>query len=158
MGTSLCDVTVTLKRERKIVNIFFLKQDTYFYKKMYVWHFYPKMHTELHRGLHYMFDTFTQKCTRNYTGAYTNIPVLLREHSGSMVESLTLDWGATPASLHCVLLKSLLGTGFVEEEPCCHYWTIVDWDVRNQIILLKLVLLRKIMSLKSVYFVRWFIS
>ena len=36
MGTSLCDVTVTLKRQRKIVNIFFLKQDTFFYKKMYV--------------------------------------------------------------------------------------------------------------------------
>ena len=35
MGTSLCDVTVTLKRKRKIVNIFFLKQNTFFYKKMY---------------------------------------------------------------------------------------------------------------------------
>ena len=53
MGTSLCDVTVTLKRQRKIVNIFFLKQDTFFDKKMYVWHFYQKMHTELHSGLHY---------------------------------------------------------------------------------------------------------
>ena len=30
MGTSLCDVTVTLKRKRKIVNIFFLKQNTFF--------------------------------------------------------------------------------------------------------------------------------
>ena len=54
MGTSLCDVTVTLKRQRKIVNIFFLKQNTFFYKKMYVWHFYQKMHTELHSGLHYL--------------------------------------------------------------------------------------------------------
>ena len=36
MGSSLCDVTVTFKRQRKIVNIFFLKQDTFFYKKMYV--------------------------------------------------------------------------------------------------------------------------
>ena len=53
MGTSLCDVTVTLKRQRKIVNIFFLKQNTFFYKKIYVWHFYQKMHTELHSGLHY---------------------------------------------------------------------------------------------------------
>ena len=52
MGTLLCDVTVTLKRQRKIVNIFFLKQNTFFYKKMYVWHFYQKMHTELHSGLH----------------------------------------------------------------------------------------------------------
>ena len=31
IGTSLCDVTVTFKRQRKIVNIFFLKQDTSFY-------------------------------------------------------------------------------------------------------------------------------
>ena len=35
-GTSLCDVTVTLKGKRKIINIFFLKQYTFFYKKMYV--------------------------------------------------------------------------------------------------------------------------
>ena len=54
MGTSLCDVTVTLKHQRKIVNIFFLKQNTFFYKKMYVWRFYQKMHTELHSGLHYL--------------------------------------------------------------------------------------------------------
>ena len=54
MGTSLCDVTVTLKRQGKIVNIFFLNQDTFCYKKIYVWHFYQKMHTELHSGLHYM--------------------------------------------------------------------------------------------------------
>ena len=52
MCTSLCDVTVTLKRQRKIVNIFFLKQDTFFYKKC-------------------MFDTFTKKYPRNYTAAYT---------------------------------------------------------------------------------------
>ena len=54
MGTSLGDVTVTLKRQRKIVNIFFLNQDTFCYKKIYVRHFYQKMHTELHSGLHYM--------------------------------------------------------------------------------------------------------
>ena len=36
MGTSLCDVTVTLKRQRKVVNIFFLEQNTFFYTKMYV--------------------------------------------------------------------------------------------------------------------------
>ena len=53
MGTSLYDVTVTLKRQGKIVNIFFLNQDTFCYKKIYVWHFYQKMHTELHSGLHY---------------------------------------------------------------------------------------------------------
>ena len=36
MGTSLSDVIVTLKRQRKIVNIFFPKQNTFFYKKMYI--------------------------------------------------------------------------------------------------------------------------
>ena len=56
MGTSLSDVTVTLKRQRKIVNILFLKQNTFFYKKTYVWHFYQKMHTELHSGLHYFYS------------------------------------------------------------------------------------------------------
>ena len=50
-----------LKRKRKIVNIFFLKQDTFFYKKIYVWHFYQKMHTELHSGLHY--KMLTKKTT-----------------------------------------------------------------------------------------------
>ena len=30
MGTSLCDVTMTLKRQKIIGNIFFLKQDTFF--------------------------------------------------------------------------------------------------------------------------------
>ena len=50
---TLCDVAVMFKRQRKIVNIIFIKQDTFFYKKMYVWHFYQKMHTEIHSGLHY---------------------------------------------------------------------------------------------------------
>ena len=49
---SLNNVTVTLKRQEKNVNIFFLKQDTFLYKKMYV-------------------DTFTKKGTRNNTAAYT---------------------------------------------------------------------------------------
>ena len=44
---------MTLKRQEKIGNIFFLKQDTFFYKKMYVWHFYPKIPTGLLSGLHY---------------------------------------------------------------------------------------------------------
>ena len=52
ISTSRFDVTVTLKRQRKIVNIFFLKQNRFFYKKI-------------------MFDTFTKKYTRNYTAAYT---------------------------------------------------------------------------------------
>ena len=52
IGTSLCDVTMTLKQQEKNGNIFFLKQDTFFYKKL-------------------LFDTFTQKCTRDYTAAYT---------------------------------------------------------------------------------------
>ena len=52
MGTSLCDITMTLKRQEKIGNIFFLKQDTFSSRK-------------------YMFDTFTQKITRDYTAAYS---------------------------------------------------------------------------------------
>ena len=52
MGTSICDVAVTLKQQRKNGNIFFLKQDTFSYKR-YVWNFKPKMH-------------------KGYTGAYTN--------------------------------------------------------------------------------------
>ena len=49
MGTSLCDVTVISKRQRKIVNMFFLKQD----KENVCLTLLPKMHTELHSGLHY---------------------------------------------------------------------------------------------------------
>ena len=60
MGTSLCDVTMTLKRQEKNGNIFFLKQDTFFYKKMY---FCTRK---------CMFDTFTPKFPRDYTAAYTN--------------------------------------------------------------------------------------
>ena len=51
---SLRDVTVTLKRQEKNGNIFFLKQNTFLYKKIYVWHFYPKIPTGLHSGLHYL--------------------------------------------------------------------------------------------------------
>ena len=36
MGMSFCDVTVTLKQQEKIGNIFFLKQNTFLYKKIYV--------------------------------------------------------------------------------------------------------------------------
>ena len=53
IGMSFCDVTVTLKREEKIGNLFFLKQNTFLYKKTYVWHFYPKNPTGLHSGIHY---------------------------------------------------------------------------------------------------------
>ena len=45
---------MTLRRQEKIGNIFFLKQNTFFYKKMYVWHFYPKIPTGLHSSLHYL--------------------------------------------------------------------------------------------------------
>ena len=41
----LCDVTMTLMRQEKIGNIFFLKQHICFLKKMNINHFYPKMHT-----------------------------------------------------------------------------------------------------------------
>ena len=47
MGTPLCDATMTLKQQEKIVNIFFLKQNIFFYKKMYVYHFYQNMHAGL---------------------------------------------------------------------------------------------------------------
>ena len=40
----LCDVTMTLIRQEKIGNIFFLKQHICFLKKMNIHHFYPKMH------------------------------------------------------------------------------------------------------------------
>ena len=53
MGMSRWDVTVTLKQQEKIGNIIFLKQNTRLYKKIYVWHFYPKIPTGLHSGLHY---------------------------------------------------------------------------------------------------------
>ena len=43
----LCDVTVTLIRQEKIGNIFFLEQHIYFLKKMNINHFYPEMQTEL---------------------------------------------------------------------------------------------------------------
>ena len=44
-GTLLCDVTITLIRQDKIGNIFFLKQHICFLKKMNINHFYPKMQT-----------------------------------------------------------------------------------------------------------------
>ena len=53
MGTSLCDVTMTLKRQEKIGNIFF---------------FLNKIHFATRKC---MFDTFTQKFPRDYTAAYT---------------------------------------------------------------------------------------
>ena len=43
----LCDVTMTLIRQEKIGNIFFLKQHICFLKKMNINHFYPEMHTGL---------------------------------------------------------------------------------------------------------------
>ena len=54
IGTSLCDVTVTLKRQRKIVKTFFF--------------FLNRIHFSTRTC---MFDTFTKKCTRNYTAANT---------------------------------------------------------------------------------------
>ena len=53
MGTSICDVTMTLKKQEKNGNIFFLKKDSFFYKNMYVWH-------------------FTQTLPRDYTAAFTS--------------------------------------------------------------------------------------
>ena len=53
IGTSLCDVTMTLKRQEKIETSFFLN----------------KIHFSTRKC---MFDTFTQKFPRDYTAAYTN--------------------------------------------------------------------------------------
>ena len=44
-GMLLCDVTMTLIRQEKIGNIFFLKEHICFLKKMNMKHFYPKIHT-----------------------------------------------------------------------------------------------------------------
>ena len=45
MCTSLCDVTMTLKRQEKFGKIYFLKPDTVFYKKMFVDTFTQKLFT-----------------------------------------------------------------------------------------------------------------
>ena len=52
MGASLRDVTMTLKRQENWKDFFFLNSIYFVYKKKYVWHFYQKMHTELHSSLH----------------------------------------------------------------------------------------------------------
>ena len=44
-GTLLCDVTMTLIRQEKNGNTFFLKHHLCFLKKMNINHSYPKMHT-----------------------------------------------------------------------------------------------------------------
>ena len=44
IGALLCDVTMTLIRQEKNGNIFFLKQQICFLKKMSINHFYPKIH------------------------------------------------------------------------------------------------------------------
>ena len=51
---SLCDFTVTLKRQEKLETSFFLNRIHFSARK-------------------YMFDTFTQKFPRDYTVAYTNM-------------------------------------------------------------------------------------
>ena len=52
MDTSLCGATVTLNAKRNCKHLFFLNR-IHFSKRIC------------------MFDTFTKKCTRNYTAAYT---------------------------------------------------------------------------------------
>ena len=52
MGTSLCDVTMTLKRKEKMETSLFLNRIHFSTRKC-------------------MFDTFTQKFPRDYTAAYT---------------------------------------------------------------------------------------
>ena len=52
MGTSLCDVTMTIKQQEKMQTFFFLNRIHFSTRKC-------------------MFDTFTQKCTWDYTAPYT---------------------------------------------------------------------------------------
>ena len=57
-GTLLCVVTMTLIRQEKIENIFFLKQHICFLKKMNINHFYQKCTRQpkfRQSGLHYRF-------------------------------------------------------------------------------------------------------
>ena len=56
MGTSLGDVTMTLKQQEKNRKHFFFLNKIHFYKVMYVGYFYPKIHTGLHSGVHYIID------------------------------------------------------------------------------------------------------
>ena len=44
-GTSFCDVTVTLILQEKIGNIVFLKMHIFFWLKININHFYPKIPT-----------------------------------------------------------------------------------------------------------------
>ena len=53
IGTSLCDVTMTSNSKKKMETSFLLNRIHFSTRKC-------------------MFDTFTQKCTRDYTAAYTS--------------------------------------------------------------------------------------
>ena len=59
MGTSLCDVTVTLKRQGKIVNIFFLKQNAVFLQENVCLTLLPKNAHGITQGLH----TYSLACS-----------------------------------------------------------------------------------------------
>ena len=65
MGTSLCDVTMTLKQQEKIEKTFFLHR-IHFQQENVSLTFLPKMHTGLHSGLQLisclMYSIFTGKC------------------------------------------------------------------------------------------------
>ena len=70
MGTSLCDVTMTLNWQEKIGNIFFFLKRIHFSKRKY------------------MFDTFTHKFPRDYTAACTrSAPLLLQIIEDSFSQS-----------------------------------------------------------------------
>ena len=58
MGTPLCDVTMTSKRQEKMETSFFLN----------------RIHFSTRKS---MFDTFTQKFPRDYTAAYTTSAKLI---------------------------------------------------------------------------------
>ena len=59
--------------------------------------------------------------------------------SGIVLDSRLRGHGFEPRGRHCLLSLSkthlsLLSTGSTQEDPSRHNWKIVDWDVKNQII------------------------
>ena len=67
MGTLLCDVTLTFKRQEKNKNICFQKQDTIFFKTMYVGTFTKNAHGNTQR------PTLNTQCTVNGVCKNTNL-------------------------------------------------------------------------------------
>ena len=85
-------------------------------------------------------DTVSYKSRFVYCLRWLPLPIVQWEHSGSVLECLAWDLGATgrasPAWLCYVLTKThlfLLSTGLTQEGPSRHKWKSVDWHVKKQI-------------------------